>query len=55
MPRALTDPSFMPHVSVRCLVRSPFLLRPQLLTRLSPLPTGRDLPSSDASAALRYQ
>jgi hypothetical protein len=46
MPRERTGTSPAPPTRIGFAVSSRFLVRPQLLTRTSPLPSGRDIPPS---------
>jgi hypothetical protein len=47
MPHAGTNPSSMPSVMAPLHIQARFIMRPQLLTRISPLPTGRAIPRLD--------
>jgi hypothetical protein len=40
-----TNPSSMPSVMAHLHIQARFIMRPQLLTRISPLPVGRVIPS----------
>jgi len=55
MPEPRLSRSFMPTVITSILARSRFLRRPQLLTRVEPLPIGRDIPRSILASSTTYQ
>ena len=46
MQHASANPSSVPSAPAHLRFQARFIMRPQLLTRISPLPTGRDSPSS---------